>query len=97
MPIADYIKLVKELSRAKEGTDEGRVDDVIDAMSDRKVMVTFSNGKKFEFLVKRRKEFLAKLLKEGLRMNNVIDIMVSKRPNAVHTSALKKSGYELEN
>ena len=53
-------------------------------------MVTFSNGKKFEFLVKRRKEFLAKLLKEGLHMNNVIDIMVSKRPNAVHTSTLKK-------
>ena len=68
-PIADCIKLVKELSRAKESAKEGRVDDVIDAMSDRKVMVTFSNGKKFEFLVKRRKEFLTKLLKEGLHMN----------------------------
>ena len=44
----------------------------------------------YEFLVKRRKEFLTKLLKEGLSKNNVIDIMVSKKPDAVHTSTLKK-------
>ena len=53
-------------------------------------MVIFSNGKVFEFLAKRRKEFLAKLLKEGLPKNNVIDIMVGKKPDVVHTSTLKK-------
>ena len=41
-------------------------------------------------LVKRRKEFPTKLLKEGLSKNNVIDIMVSKKPDTIHTSTLKK-------
>ena len=89
-PVADYINLVKEFSRIKEGADEERISEVVNAMSNRKVMVIFSYGKMFEFLAKRRKEFLAKLLKEGLPKNNVIDIMVSKKPDAVHTSTLKK-------
>ena len=46
----------------------------------------------FEFLVKCRKEFLTKLLTEGLSKNNVINIMVSKEPNTVHTSSVKKMG-----
>ena len=53
-------------------------------------MIRCSNGKTYEFLVKRRKEFLTKLLKEGLSKNDVIDIIVNKRPDAVHTSTLKK-------
>ena len=58
-------------------------------MSNRKVMVRYSNGEMYEFLVKHRKEFLTKLLKEGLSKNDVIDIVVSKDPEAVHTSILK--------
>ena len=61
-------------------------------MSNRKVKLTFSNGKVFEFLVKHRKEFLTKLLTEGLSKNNVINIMVSKEPNIVHMSSVKKMG-----
>ena len=52
-------------------------------------MVRYSNGETYEFLVMRRKEFLTKLLKEGLSENDVVDIMVSKEPEAVHTSILK--------
>ena len=59
-------------------------------MSNRKVKLIFSNGKKFEFSVKRRKEFLTKLLTEGLSKNNVIDIMVSKEPDTIHTSSIRK-------
>ena len=63
---------------------------MVNAMSNRKVMIRYSNGKTYEFLVKHRKEFLTKLLKEGFSKNDVIDIMVSKIPHAVHTSTLKK-------
>ena len=86
-PIANYINLFKELG---ERADEEHVDELVNAMSNRKVMIKYSNGKMYEFLVKRRKEFLTKLLKEGLSKSNVIDIMVSKKPDTVHTSTLKK-------
>ena len=56
----------------------------------KKVKLIFSNGKKFEFLAKHRKEFLTKLLTEGLSKNNVIDIMVSKEPDTIHTSSIRK-------
>ena len=86
-PIANYVNLFKELG---EKVDEEHVDELVNAMPDRKVMIRYSNGKTYEFLVKHRKEFLTKLLKEGLSKNNAIDIMVSKKPDAVHTSTLKK-------
>ena len=85
-PITNYIDLFKELN---EKADEKRVDELVDAMSNRKVLVRHSNGETYEFLVKRRNEFLTKLLKEGLSENDVVDIMVSKEPEAVHTSMLK--------
>ena len=52
-------------------------------------MVRYSNGETYEFLVKRRKESLTKLLKEGLSENDVIGIVVSKEPEAGHTLTLK--------
>ena len=73
-PIANYINLFKKLG---ERADEELVDELVNAMSNRKVMIKYSNGKIYEFLVKRRKEFLTKLLREGLSKNNVIDIMVT--------------------
>ena len=85
--IANYINLFKELGAR---ADEEHVDELVNAMSNRKVMIKYSNGKMYEFLVRCHKEFLTKLLKEGLSKNNVIDIMVSKKPDAVHTSTLKK-------
>ena len=72
-----------------EKESEKSVDELVDAMSNRKVMVRYSNGETYEFLVKCRKEFLTKLLKEGLSENDVIDITVSKEPEAVHASILK--------
>ena len=86
-PIANYINLFKELG---ERADEEHVDELVNAMSNRKVTIKYSNGKMYEFLVKRRKEFLTKLLKEGLSKSNAIDIMVSKKPDTVHASTLKK-------
>ena len=83
----NYINLFKELG---ERADEEHVDELVNAMSKRKVTIKYSNGKMYEFLVKRRKEFLTKLLKEGLSKSNAIDIMVSKKPDTVHTSTLKK-------
>ena len=74
-PIANYINLFKELG---EKADEEHVDELVNAMSNRKVMIRYSNGKMYEFVVKRCKEFLTKLLKEGLSKNDVIDIMVRK-------------------
>ena len=62
---------------------------MVNTMSNRKLVVKYSNGETYEFLVKRCKEFLTKLLKESLSENNVIDIMVSKGSEAVHTSTLK--------
>ena len=56
------------------------------------VKLLFSNGKSFEFLVKRRKELLVKILTEGLSKNNVIDILISKEHEAVYTSSVKKMG-----
>ena len=70
--------------------DKEYIKDIVDAMSNRKVKLIFSNGKKFEFLVKHHKEFLKKLLTEGLSKNNVIDIMVSKEPDTIHTSSVRK-------
>ena len=84
-PIANYINLFKGLG---ERADEERFDELVNAMSNRKVMNKYSNGKMYKFLVRRRKEFLTKLLKEGLSKNNVIDIMVSKKPDTVHTLTL---------
>ena len=86
-PIVNYINLFKELGEKADGE---HVYELVNAMSNRKVMIRYSNGKTYEFLVKCRKEFLTKLLKEGLSKNDVIDIMVSKKPDAVHTSTLKK-------
>ena len=86
-PIANYINLFKELG---ERADKEHVDELVNAMSNKKVMIKYSNGKMYEFLVKCCKEFLTKLLKESLSKNNVIDIMVSKKPDTVHTSTLKK-------
>ena len=62
-PIANYINLFKGLG---ERADEERIDELVNAMSNRKVMNKYSNGKMYKFLVRRRKEFLTKLLKEGL-------------------------------
>ena len=93
-PIANYISLFKELG---EKADKEHIDELVNAMSNRKVMMVNSNGKTYEFLVKRSKEFLTKLLKEGLSKNDVIDIMVSKNPDVVHTSTLKKNGHKLKN
>ena len=67
-PIANYINLFEELG---EKGDEEHVDELVNAMPNRKVMIRYSNGKMYEFLVKCRKEFLTKLLKEGLSKNNV--------------------------
>ena len=85
-PITNYIDLFKELG---ENADKEHINDMVNAMSNRKVVVKHSNGEMYEFLVKHRKEFLTKLLKESLSENNVIDIMVSKGSEAVHTSTLK--------
>ena len=87
-PVVDLMRIAKEF----DNLDKEYIKDIVDAMSNRKVKLTFSNGKVFEFLVKRRKEFLTKLLTEGLSKNNVINIMVSKEPNTVHTSSVKKMG-----
>ena len=89
-PVVDNLKLVKEFSNLNENKDEKSINKMVDIMSNRKFIVTFSNGKVFEFLANRRKEFLAKLLKEGLPNNDVIDIIVSKKPVAFHTSSVKK-------
>ena len=56
-------------------------------------MVRYTNGETYEFLVKRRKEYLTKLLKEGLSENDVI----SKRSEAVHTLTLKRVTINLKN
>ena len=80
------MRIVKEF----DNLDKEYIKDIVDAMSNRKVKLIFSRGKKFEFLVKRRKEFLTKLLTEGLFKNNVIDIMVSKEPDTIHTLSVRK-------
>ena len=85
-PIVDLMRIAKEF----HNLHKEYIKDIVDAMSNRKVKLIFSNGKKFEFLVKRRKEFLTKLLTEGLSKNNVIDIMVNKEPHTIHTSSVRK-------
>ena len=85
-PVVDLMRIAKEF----DNLDKEYIKDIVDAMSNRKVKLIFSNGKRFEFLVKRRKEFLTKLLTEGLSKNNVIDIMVSKEPDTIHTSSVRK-------
>ena len=86
-PITDNINLFKELG---EEADEGNIDELVKAMSNRKVKIKYSNGKTYEFLVKHRKEFLTKLFREGLSKRNVVDIMASKKPEVFHTSTLKR-------
>ena len=61
-PIVDIVGLVKEFSELNKGKDKKDIDEMVNIMSNRKFIVTFSNGKVFEFLAKRRKEFLAELL-----------------------------------
>ena len=80
-----------------EKADEKHVDELVNAMSNRKVMVRYSNDETYEFLVKHRKEFLTKLLKEGLSENDVIDIVVSKEPEAIHTLTLTGVAINLKN
>ena len=87
-PVVDLMGIAKKL----DNLDGKNIKNVVNVISNRTVKLTFSNGKVFEFLVKRRKEFLTKLLTEGLSKNNVINIMVSKEPNTVHTSSVKKMG-----
>ena len=87
-PVVDLMEIAKKL----DNLDGKNIKNVVNAISNRTVKLTFSNGKVFEFLVNRRKEFLTKLLTEGLSKNNVINIMVSKEPNTVHTSSVKKMG-----
>ena len=84
-PVVELMRIAKEF----DNLDKEYIKDIVDAMSNRKVKLIFSNGKKFEFLVKHRKEFLIKLLTEGL-FKNVIDIMVSKEPDTIHTSSVRK-------
>ena len=87
-PVVDLMKIAKEF----DNLDKENIENIVNAMSNRNVKLIFSNGKEFEFLVKRCKEFLTKLLTEGLSKNNVIDIMVSKEPDIIHTSSVKKMG-----
>ena len=87
-PVVDLKRIAKEFNNL----NKEYIKDIVNAMSNRKLKLTFSNGKVFEFLVKRRKEFLTKLPTEGLSKNNVINIIVTKEPNTIHTSSVKKMG-----
>ena len=88
--VADIVGLVKEFSELNKGKDKKAIDELVNIMSNRKFIVTFSNSKVFEFLAKRRKEFLAKLLKEGFPKNNVVDIAINKNPTPFIHQLLKK-------
>ena len=60
-PVVDLMEIAKKL----DNLDGKNIKNVVNAISNRTVKLTFSNGKVFEFLVKRRKDFLQNYLQKG--------------------------------